>query len=74
MPQLQRNRVSGMSGADMLAAWLAEGIDHIVMGIERWPIIGWRCKIYDGGVDKFKGTGPTPDAAMKAAVEAARKA
>lgn len=64
-----------MTGANMLAAWLAEDAEYEVVEIASWPTGGWRC-VLDTGRDAARTTkafGPTPDAAMQAAVEAARR-
>jgi len=61
-----------MTGMEQLGAWLAE--DHIIHYVSffGWVSVGiqFRCILSR----KYKGDGPTPDAAAKAAVEAARKA
>lgn len=65
-----------MTGADMLAAWLAENSSGLSRSAGQHQFFneGWRCVLE--GVDpigRVDGYGPTPDAAMRAAVEAARK-
>jgi len=60
-----------MTGMDQLGAWLAEdrereaGLYHTIRR--------WRCRLYRPNLAHVIKTGPTPDAAAKAAVEAARK-
>jgi hypothetical protein len=62
-----------MTGADMLAAWLAEDRDHQITGMF-WAG-DWICDLEDADiVDRHRGKAAIPDTAMRAAVEAARKA
>jgi hypothetical protein len=67
------HQLTDISGANMLAKWLAESRSHECRDIGPWLAVDYRCVI--ATADRvIKGYGTTPDAAMKAAVEAARKA
>ena len=61
------------SGAAMLAAWLAEDRGRRCGSISYASSTLWVCWVYDEDSEPHGYSGPTPDAAMKAAVKVARK-
>ena len=60
------------STLDLLSEWLEKDRVSRECKITRWPRSGWCCWLWTGK-KTYEGTGPTPDAAMRDAVEKARR-